>query len=325
MIMRKILIASLLIGAMLAPANADAAFWHKKKKQVTEAPKPDSDYKKITGSDSTEVKGLFGVFQKKGKYYFEIPLERMEKDMLVVNRLTRVPKELNEAGVNRGVNYETQMVRFALSSDRKKVVLRQQRPLPYAPVGDDITRSIADNFISPIIESLDVVTFNSDSTTVIVEVTDLYNGKETSVNNVFANINIHTSAKAALSRIISIKAYENNVVAKSELTTKVTEGNESVYVTVEVSSSIALLPEEPMQVRLDSPRIGYFTTDVLSFSDDQQRVDNRHYVQRWRLVPSDTAAYLNGQTVEPVKPIKFYVDNRAPRKWRKYLLQGITD
>ena len=316
----------MLVGAMLAPMGASAAFWHKKKKPVvTETPKPDSDYKQLTGSDSTAVKGLFGVFKKKDKYYFEIPIDRMGKDMLVVNRLTRVPKELNEAGVNRGVNYETQMVRFALSDDRKSVVLRQQRPLPYAPVGDDITRSIADNYISPIIESLEVKAFNSDSTTVIVEVSDLYNGKETSVNNVFQNINIHTSAKPALSRIIDIKAFDNNVVAKSELTTKVTEGTESVYVTVEVASSIALLPEEPMQVRFDSPRIGYFTTDVLSFSDDQQRVDNRHYVQRWRLVPSDTAAYLKGKLVEPVKPIKFYIDNRAPRKWRKYLLQGITD
>ena len=315
----------MLAGAMVAPQMADAAFWHKKKKAEVEVTKPDSDYKKITGSDSTQVAGLFGVHRAKGKYYFEIPMSRMGKDMLVVNRLTRVPKELNEAGVNRGINYETQMVRFALSADKKAVVLRQQRPLPYAPVGDDITRSIADNFISPVIESLEVKAFNGDSTTVLVEVTDLYNGKETSVNNVFQNINIHTSAKSALSRIVGIKAYDNNVVAKSELTTKVTEGTESVFVTVEVTSSIALLPEEPMQVRFDSPRIGYFTTDVLSFADDQQRVDNRHYVQRWRLVPSDTAAYLKGQLVEPVKPIKFYIDNRAPRKWRKYLLQGITD
>ena len=34
--------------------------------------------------------------------------------MLVVNKLQRVPSELNEAGVNRGTNYENQMVRFEL-------------------------------------------------------------------------------------------------------------------------------------------------------------------------------------------------------------------
>ena len=34
MVMRKIVIASMLVGAMLAPMGASAAFWHKKKKPV---------------------------------------------------------------------------------------------------------------------------------------------------------------------------------------------------------------------------------------------------------------------------------------------------
>ena len=50
MVMRKIVIASMLVGAMLAPMGASAAFWHKKKKpETTETPKPDSDYKQLTG------------------------------------------------------------------------------------------------------------------------------------------------------------------------------------------------------------------------------------------------------------------------------------
>ena len=324
MIRQKTIVACLLVGALITPVCANAAFWNKKKKKPV-AEKTVSEYEKITGSDSTVMKGMFNVFNKDGKYYFEIPQSMLDKDMLVLNRLTRVPAELNDAGVNRGINYENQMVRFSLSGDKKKIVLRQQRPLPQSPVGDAITRAVADNFISPIIATFDVKTFNNDSTTAIIEVTDLYNGKETSVNNVFSNINIHTSAKSDLSRIISIKAYDNNVVAKSELTTKVTEGNESVYVTVEVSSSIALLPENPMPVRYDSPRIGYFTTKSLFFSDDQQKVESRNYITRWRLVPSDTTAYLQGKLVEPVKPIKFYIDSSTPVKWRKYLMAGITD
>lgn len=324
MIRRKTLVTCLLVGFLIAPACANAAFWNKKKKKPV-AEKTVSDYEKITGSDSTVIKGMFNIFQDKDKYYFEIPQKMLEKDMLVVNRLTRVPAELNDAGVNRGINYESQMVRFSLSADKKKIVLRQQRPLPLSPSGDAIHRAVADNFISPIIATFKIEAFNNDSTTAVIEVTDLYNGKETSVNNVFSNINIHTSAKSDLSRIISIKAYDNNVVAKSELTTKVTEGNESVNVTVEVSSSIALLPENPMPVRYDSPRIGYFTTSSLYFSDDQQKVDRRHFITRWRLVPSDTTAYLQGKLVEPVKPIKFYIDSSTPKKWRKYLLQGITD
>lgn len=92
----------------------------------------------------------------------------------------------------------------------------------------------------------------------VIKVNDIYDGTETSINNVFTNINLGTSSIKNLSRILSIKAFENNVVATSELTTKVTEGTTSVYVTVEVSSSLMLLPETPMTGRLDNARVGYF-------------------------------------------------------------------
>ncbi|MEG0253674.1 MAG: DUF5117 domain-containing protein, partial [Muribaculaceae bacterium] len=148
---------------------------------------------------------------------------------------------------------------------------------------------------------------------------DLFNGKETNFNDVFNSINLGTAAKKDLSKILSIKAFQSNIVAKSELTTKVVEGNSSVNVTVEVSTSIALLPQTPMVGRYDNPRVGYFTSDFLYFSDDQQKVDNKKFITRWRLEPKDKAAYIRGELVEPVKPIEFYIDNSTPTKWRKYL------
>ena len=101
----------------------------------------------------------------------------------------------------------------------------------------------------------------------LTQVNDIYDGTETSINNVFTNINLGTSAIKNLSRILSIKSFSNNVVATSELTTRVTEGTTTVYVTVEVSSSILLLPEKPMMGRFDNQKVGYFTNPLLSFSD----------------------------------------------------------
>src|SRR5574344_1891403 len=318
----NILTSAAIVGGLLVPQTASASFWHKKKK--TEV-KSESAYKKISGSEDYKQQGMFNVYQKDGEYYFDIPVSMLGRDMLVLNRLTRVPAELNESGVNRGINYETQMIRFEMDSEKKKLLIRQQRPLPQSPAKDAVTRSIQDNYISPLIASRKVEAFSKDSSSVIVKVTNLYNGKETSINNVFNKINLDTSAKEDLSNIISVKSFANNVMAKSQLTTKVTEGHESVFVTVEVSSSIVLLPELPMATRYDNPRIGYFTTDRLYFSDNQDRVDTHKYITRWRLIPSDTAAYLRGEKVEPVKPIRFYIDNNVPEKWRKYLIQGITD
>ena len=117
------------------------------------------------------------------------------------------------------------------------------------------------------------------------------------------------------------------MVATSELTTKVTEGTTTVFVTVEVSSSLLLLPEKPMMGRLDSPRVGYFTNPLLNYSDGQQRVDKKPFITRWRLEPKpeDRERYLRGELVEPVKPIVFYIENSTPRRWRKYIKQGIED
>ena len=307
------------------PQTSDAAFWNRKKKDAEkEGEKSKSEYEKLT-EGKLKSSGMFNIYQKDDEYYFEIPDSLIGRDILIVNRLIKVPHELNEAGVNRGVNYENMMVRFEKDRTKKNLNVRQQRVQPESPAQDAITRSVNDNYISPILANFKVEAYNADSTMAVIKVTNFYNGKETTLNNVFSNINLGTSPRSELSGIVSAEAYPNNVVVKSELTTKVTEGMTSVYVTVEVSSSMVLLPEVPMAVRHDSPRIGYFTNDNLYYSDDQQKVGKKKYITRWRLEPADTAAYLRGELTEPVKPIVFHIDNAVPHKWRKYFVQGITD
>ena len=58
----------------------------------------------------------------------------------------------------------------------------------------------------------------------MVKVTNLFNGKDECLNDVFNLINLGTSANGELSRILSMKAFDNNVAATSELTTVVHEG-----------------------------------------------------------------------------------------------------
>lgn len=313
------------------PAFADNMGWFdskkKKRSHLKDSVKPQNEYEKIVGSGSTARCGMFNVYQKKSDYYFEIPVRLLGRDMLVVNKLQRVPSELNEAGVNRGTNYENQMIRMELDKTSGKLLVRQSRPLPLAPAEDAISRSVKDNYISPLIAGFKIEAYNNDSTAVVIKVNDVYDGTETSINNVFTNINLGTSAIKNLSRILSIKSFENNVVATSELTTKVTEGTTTIYVTVEVSSSILLLPEQPMTGRLDNLRVGYFTNPLTHYSDGQQRVSKKQFITRWRLEPKpeDREAYLRGELVEPAKPIVFYIENSTPYRWRKYIKQGIED
>lgn len=331
-VMAAVIACILLSGEALSafattPATENLSWFKKKKKKPEEKEeKSKSDYEKLV-EDSKTTKGMFAVHQKKNDYYFEIPTSLLGRDLLVVNKLQRVPTELNDAGVNRGVNYENQMVCMEWDKATGKLMLRQQRPLPLAPQTDAIFRSVKDNFISPLIAAFKIEAVNADSTALVIKVNDIYDGTETSINNVFTNINLGTSAIKNLSRILSIKSFSNNVVATSELTTRVTEGTTTVYVTVEVSSSILLLPEKPMMGRFDNQKVGYFTNPLLSFSDAQQRTDKTQYITRWRMEPKpeDREAYLKGQMVEPAKPIVFYIDNSTPYQWRSYIKKGIED
>ncbi len=325
----KLILAALLVCGIgvagsvpSAVPSAPGIFW-KKKKKVAE--QPVSDYKKLTGSDSANVTGVMNVVRKDGDFYLEIPVKLMNRVFLVSNKLQQVPAELNEAGVNRGINYENQCIRFEWDKARKLVLVRQQRVTPEVDSADAMARSVADNYIDPLIAALKVEALPGDSTTVVVKVNDLFNGKNKCLNDVFSNINIGTSADSELSRVIDVKAFSNNVTATSELTTVVHEGNDHTNVTVVVSSSLVLLPEKPMARRRENQRVGYFTTSALRYGDTQQEVERPRYITRWRLEPSDTAAYMSGQLTEPVKPIVFWLDQAIPAYMREHIKRGITD
>ncbi|MDR2683008.1 MAG: zinc-dependent metalloprotease, partial [Dysgonamonadaceae bacterium] len=314
-----------------AESNALAIGIFNKKKKEPEVKEDDKNksesinYEKIVGAETFTQQGLFLVHKNKNDFYFEIPLYLLGRDMLVINKMQKVPRALTDAGVNRGINYENKLIRFELDEENKKLKIRAVEPMPAYPEEDAIGKSVRENFISSLIESLAIETYNKDSSAVVVKVNDIYNGTETSINNVFNQINLGTSAIKNLSKIIAANAYDNNVAVVSELTTKVTEGNNSIYVSVEVISSLLLLPEKPMTGRYENNRIGYFTTPQIFFSDKQQQIEDRRWITRWRLEPKteDRTAYLNGALVEPAKPIRFYIDTSTPPQWRKYIKEGV--
>ena len=85
-----------------------------------------SDYKKLTGRDSVALKGIANIIKKNGSFYLEFPTRLLGREFLVTNRLQKVPLELNEAGVNKGINYENQVVTFEWQREGKKLSLNPQ-------------------------------------------------------------------------------------------------------------------------------------------------------------------------------------------------------
>ena len=300
-------------------------FKRKNKKSEEEKPAPPSAYKKLTGRDSLAMSGVMNVISKGDTVYLELPVKLLGKPFLVSNKLQQVPVELNESSANKGINYANQMVRFEWDKEGKTVKMRQQRVTPEVPQNSHLARSVADNYIDPIIASMKVEGVAPDSSSVIFKVSDFFNGKKNVLNDIFNDINIGTSPVSDLSRIVSVKSYERSVVAKSELTTTVHEGLSKVNVTVVVSTAICLLPEKPMARRREDWRVGYFSTPSTIYNDEQQKVEHASYITRWRLEPKDTAAYMRGELTEPVKPIDFYIGGAVPAHLRPYIIKGILD
>ncbi|MBO9631537.1 MAG: zinc-dependent metalloprotease [Chitinophagaceae bacterium] len=280
-------------------------------------------YNEVITSAAITHKGVMTVHRVRNDYFFEIPLQLMHRQFLVVNKLSKVAEKLNDAGVNKGMNFENLVISFELDTALGKVFLRKDNPFYSVPPGDAIAASVADNFLPALIDHFKIETWNKDSSAVVVKANKTFDGTSTSLNKVFDALSLGSSADRELSRIVNMKAFENNIVVKSELSTKVT----GVELSIEITSNIVLLAATPMTPRFADMRVGYFSTPRWYFSDKQHELEKRELVTRWRLEPkaADRERYFRGELVEPEKPIVYYIDPATPPQWRPYIKKGIED
>lgn len=271
--------------------------------------------------------GLFRIHQVENDWYFEMNDSLMNRDLLIVNKVSGVPYELNDAGLNKGMAYEDKLIRFHKDTVLKKVWVTTWNPRVSVPEGDAIARSVKDNYREAVIEQFPIESWNNDSTAVLIKVNKVFDGSEKSFNDLYNSISLGASVKKDLSRIGGMKAFPENIVVKAFLTTQITEGHESVPLTVETTTNIILLPEKPMTPRFADKRVGFFTTPHYYFNDQQQAVEQRELVHRWRLEPKpeDVEKYKRGELVEPAKPIVFYIDPATPKQWREAIKAGVFD
>jgi hypothetical protein len=97
--------------------------------------------------------------------------------------------------------------------------------------------------------------------------------------------------------------------------------------TVELNTSLVILPKVPMEARYFDPRVGYFTVGYTDFDANPQGVKQIQLAKRWRLEvkPGDMEKYNRGELVEPKKQIVYYIDPATPKKWIPYLIAGVND
>ena len=331
----------LLAALFLLPISADAQRKKKKKdaevEQPTEEKKEDKKkekkpkfkpYDEIITEDAVTSEGLFKVHKVDGEYFFELPFELLDAEMLVVSRISGFVKNLNFGGAGMKSRPQ-QVVRFQRMDD--KILMRSVSYNSVATPDDPIYNSVRNNNFEPVILSVDIKTFNEDSTSLVFNVDPLFTkdvemigALRKSQRKTFGIKNLDGSR----SFIVNAKAFPENVMVRHVLTyngSKLPDNALTNALSIEMVQNFIPLPENPMMPRHYDSRVSYFSIRQTDYSSDAQKTDQKRYITRWRLEPKDPEAYFRGELVEPVKPIVYYIDPAAPAKWVPYLKQGVED
>ncbi len=310
--------------------KAKAAADTTKTKQAQQKKEPESEYQKLLKNQKSHREGLFTLRNLDGKWYFEIPEKKLGKLLLVVTRLTSVPANFAK---NIGEEIAENVVYFE-KRDGKTLLLRAYAKAQKADKYDDIASAVNRATVDPIITKFNIVQDKDNGTKhgYLVDVSTflLRDNSITGMDNSSRSALKIGAQMPDLSYVDTVKAYPINIEVSTVRTygmtpTSVVPASEAgSTVTLSMNASIVELPEDVMQPRLADERVGYFTTGYTRFRD-YGKTEHNQIASRYKLVPKNKQAYLNGNLVEPEKQIVYYIDPATPKKWVPYLKAGIND
>ncbi|NVK09423.1 MAG: zinc-dependent metalloprotease [Tenacibaculum sp.] len=329
-ILSTILVVFLALGVSL---NAEAQRKKKKnakKETTTKKDKPKKGgiqpYEKVVTKKHKTDEGLFKVHSKDSKYLFEIPDSLLNREMLMV---TRIAKTASGIGFGGG-KQNTQVLRWV--KNKKQILLKVVSHNVVADTILPVHEAVVNSNFEPILYAFPIKAFSKDSTATVIDASPLFEGDVKAIAFPQRSRKRYKISKMDKSRsyIDRISSYPQNIEVRNVKTYIAGNppSNSSVgSVTMELSNSMILLPKTPMKRRYFDERVGWFTSSQTDYGLDAQKSKSVTYLDRWRLEvkDEDLEKFKRGELVEPKKQIVYYIDRATPKKWRKYIKQGIED
>lgn len=335
----------LLLGAT---THAEAKIFERKKKKAQTEVKAAPVKQNINGLKpyaqviTPKAKSSFGfltVHKVDNNYFFEIPDSMLNRDILIVNRISKAPTSRQKSRVGYpGDILGSKVIRFE-NKDNKRILVREYSYRERSENKDGMFQSVRNSNTQPIVANFGIETIKKDSLTrnYVINVS-VFLQKENPLFSFDADSKEYIGLLNMIGEgtyIDTLKAFPKNIEISTTVTYQSKKGMSNVGfletgspripLTYELNSSMVLLPEVPMKARLFDPRVGYFTVGYTDFDSNPQGIEYKKLITRWRLEPKDEAAYLRGELVEPKKPIVIYIDPATPKKWVPYLIQGVND
>ena len=306
---------------------------------AAKTPKP---YNQVITDKAVSRRGLFTVHRVDDRYFFEIADSVMNREMLVVSRISKAGSDVRDASGYAGDQIGSSVVKFE-KGPGNRVFLRK---ISYSTYSADSTKSMYQavnrSNVAAIAGAFAISAYSDDKKSSVIDVTDYVNND----NEIFFFSSPTGKQRFGLGTQISDRSFINNI---RSFPTNVEIGTTKTYnranrpgstpggpsmstppsgsVTVEINTSIVALPNKPMMPRYFDPRVGYFAVGYTDFDANPHGIKELGLVKRWRLEPKpqDVAKYKRGELVEPAKPIVFYIDPATPKKWVPYLIKGVND
>jgi len=309
---------------------------------VRAQPKP---YAQVITDKTLTRRGMITTHKLEDKFFFEIADTTLGRDILVVSRIAKSGADVRAAQGYAGDVIGSTVIRFE-KGPNNRIFMRKVSFKTYSP--DSTTsmyQSLKNSNIQAIAASFNIAAYTPDKNGSVIDVTDYIN----SDNDIFYFSSPASKTRFRLGAQLSDRSYIQNMRSfplNVEISTMKTYsltaapspfgpaaptagggGASAGSATVELNTSLVILPKVPMKARYADPRVGYFTVGYTDFDLNPQGVKEIDLIKRWRLEPKpqDLAKYKRGELVEPQKQIVYYIDPATPKKWVPYLIAGVND
>ncbi|MBC7495060.1 MAG: DUF5117 domain-containing protein, partial [Flavobacterium sp.] len=317
-----------------------------KKPDAKKAPKP---YKTVIDSNAVTQKGLIFVHKVDDKYLFEIPESLLGKEIMTITRYSKTPAG---GGIFGGEEVNRQVIRWE-KGQNNNILLRSVTYVIMTPDGDKpLAQAVKNSSSDPIIGNYDIMAIKKDPESknnlgYVVDLSATFDAdvqtfsldpikkqllnilafqKDKSFIEVIKSFPINTEIRTV--KTFTTVPPKISTIPTPKIGVDLPSGIESGLITVELNTSMILLPEKPMRKRTFDQRVGFFANSIDVFEEESQKSDTEIFAVRWRLEPKspeDAQKQKNGELIEPKKPIVYYIDPATPQKWKSYIKQGIDD
>lgn len=271
----------------------------------------------------TRDEGLFTVRRAGPRLLFEIPDAMLGRDMLIMSRLAKAQDGLADGGATMAPNL---VVRWERREGR--IVLRGVSYSRTADNGTPLALAVENSNFAPVLASLPIQASAGGASR--VDVTDLYLGDTPAFT-------LPRARRTALGVrgfdrergwLEWARSFPTNIevrVVQTYAADQPPSNARGGTVSFEVNHSMILLPEVPMMPRYADERVTYITSTITNYSSRYQGVRSQDILRRFRLEPSDPAAFARGELVEPKRPWIWYLDPATPPEWIPYFREGILE